>query len=334
MANKSSNNWPFDDKTQLARMAKALGRSADPNRGSDASRPARLRVRSHLTPKSVGDSGRPTVALGYHPDLPDHRDHSLAHLSKADLAELGKRLPQLTAKANLPSQVNNIAWCSPVEDQGSLGSCTAQAVVGMMEYMQRRSGKAHVDGSRLFVYKVSRKLQGWTGDTGSYLRTAIKAVAAFGIPPEQYWPYVIDKFEEEPTAFLYAFATNYQALNYTRLDPPGSSGKDTLAAVKKTLASGLGVVFGFSVYSSLTNAGDIPFPTENDKLTGGHAVMAVGYDDDHGQSGALLIRNSWGPGWGFDGYGYLPYEYIEQGLAQDFWTVLKSEWLDLEQFGK
>ncbi|OOG40019.1 hypothetical protein B0B52_14900 [Polaromonas sp. A23] len=272
------------------------------------------------------------MSLGYHPDLPDLRDRCFANLPKPEITELGKRFPLLASKSDLPRRVNNISWCSPVEDQGNLGSCTAQAVVGLMEYMQRRSGTQHVDGSRLFVYKVSRKLQGWTGDTGSYLRTTIKAVAAFGMPPEQYWPYMIEQFEEEPTAFLYASASNYQALKYTRLDPPAVDGKGTLAALKRTLSSGFSSVFGFPVYSSLTGSGEIPFPGSNDKLLGGHAVMAVGYDDDHGKNGALVIRNSWGSKWGYGGYGFLPYEYVEQGLAQDFWTVLKSEWLDLEQF--
>lgn len=351
MANKpGSNKWPFNDPKQITRMANAfawttdpdwatklassttLNWATDPGWGTDPRWTTRLRVRPTDRSESSNDTDRLNVTLGYHPDLPDRRDRCLAYLPRTEVAELGKRLPLLSGKRSLPPRVSNIPWCSQVEDQGDLGSCTAQAVVGMMEYMQRRSGKPHVDGSRLFVYKVSRKLQGWSGDTGSYLRTAIKAVAAFGMPPEQYWPYVINKFEEEPSAFLYAFAANYQALKYTRLDPPGVGGKDALEALKRTLASGLGVVFGFSVYSSLTNSGEIPFPSEKDKLLGGHAVMAVGYDDNHGKNGALIIRNSWGSKWGYGGYGFLPYEYVEQGLAQDFWTVLKSEWLDLEQF--
>lgn len=350
MATKSGKNWPFDDPTQVRRMAKAFGWPTDPDwatKSTSTTMPkwatdqgwetdprwvTRLKIRSPFAPATIDDGGRLTVSLGYHPDLSDFRDRSLQKLPKSEIAELGKRLPLLFGKGKLPEQVNHIPWCSPVEDQGKLGSCTAQAVVGLMEYMQRRGGIQHVDGSRLFIYKVSRKLQGWTGDTGAYLRTAMKAVAAFGVPPEQYWPYVIENFEEEPSAFLYAFASNYQALKYTRLDPPGVDGKNALLTLKRVLATGLGAVFGFPVYSSLTGAADIPFPTEKDRLLGGHAVMAVGYDDGHGKNGALIIRNSWGQGWGYSGYGFLPYEYVEQELAQDFWTVLKAEWLNLEQF--
>jgi C1A family cysteine protease len=103
-------------------------------------------------------------------------------------------------------------------------------------------------------------------------------------------------------------------------------------------------MFGFTVYSSIEQANDtgrIPFPSLRDKIEGGHAVVAVGYDDkmniknEHSEeetSGALLIRNSWGKDWGEEGYGWLPYEYIMRGLAEDFWSVLKKEWIDTGEF--
>jgi C1A family cysteine protease len=106
--------------------------------------------------------------------------------------------------------------------------------------------------------------------------------------------------------------------------------------LKRVLANGLGAVLGFPVYSSLTTAPDIPFPTQSDFLQGGHAVMVVGYDDEHmadgKKVGSFIIRNSWGGDWGLGGYGFLPYEYVKQALAVDIWTVLKTEWLDLEPF--
>ena len=286
--------------------------------------------------------GPPVVTLGWHPDVPDLRDKAAISGSGAKMRDKARqsfdRAIGIEAPKNgLPRRHENLRWCSPIEDQGSLGSCTAQATVGLMEFMQRRSGD-HVDGSRLFLYKVTRKLLGWTGDTGAYVRTALKAVAAFGVPPEQYWPYDITRYEEEPTAFLYSFANNYKALDYARIDVAGLVAKDVLTEVKRTLSSGLGVVFGFSVYSSLSNAADIPYPTTSDTLKGGHAVMAVGYDDDHKLPNgtpcpSLIIRNSWGTRWGRQGYGFLPDAYVLNGLAQDFWTVLKAEWLDVKTFG-
>ena len=104
-------------------------------------------------------------------------------------------------------------------------------------------------------------------------------------------------------------------------------------------------MFGFTVYNSYTQAattGKIPFPTSGESIAGGHAVVAVGYDDGvkiknanpgaTESTGALLIRNSWGTGWGMSGYGWLPYEYVLKGVAEDWWSLLKNEWIATGQF--
>jgi C1A family cysteine protease len=164
----------------------------------------------------------------------------------------------------------------------------------------------------------------------------MKAAVTFGVAPERQWPYDVSRFEEDPDAFLYSYAGNFKALNYTRLDSRDSTGGDTLSALKRSLAAGFPVVFGFPVYSSMGNAPDVPYPTWQDSLVGGHAVLAIGYDDDHEVDGSripsLLFRNSWGEGWGSDGYGYLPYRYVEEQMAVDFWTIFKEDWIDESQF--
>ena len=293
--------------------------------------------RSSAVGMRAGAGARRIVTMGWHPDLPDFRD---IDLDTRDLHAIGPRknsgtrIADLLCAKTLPSD-GKVDWretCSPVEDQGRLGSCTAQAVVGLMEYMMRRSGMNHIDGSRLFVYKVTRNLLGWTGDTGAYLRTAMHAVRAFGVPPEELWPYVIDRFEDEPTPFLYSYAQNFKAMKYVRLDKAGLQTDIILENVKYVLARGYPVVFGFTVYSSISDAANIPFPKKTDRRSGGHAVVAVGYDDDH-EEPSLIIRNSWGPMWGEGGYGYLPYEYVTRGLARDFWTAYSWDWIDTGFFG-
>lgn len=281
-------------------------------------------------------SGRRQVKGGWHPDIPDFRDYVLE--TPEFEAPLAKAKVRLTARSalRLPPRVDNRRFCSPVDDQAELGSCTAHAVVGMLEYMMKRGIGIHTELSRIFLYKVTRHLLGWTGDTGAYIRTTIKAVAGFGVPPEEFCPYDPSRYEEEPSAFLYSYANNFKAMAYARLDPYNTVGTKVLDTVKKCLAAGFVTAFGFPVYSSMTDSPYVPYPTSKDTLQGGHAVLAVGYDDGvevqdasgkKSAEGCLIFRNSWGDDWGDSGYGYLPYKYVEDALAEDFWTVYRSEWL-------
>ncbi len=280
--------------------------------------------------------------MGWIPDYPDFRDYTEETEAIKGLVGV-KGGPK--AKS-LPASVDLRKWCSPVEDQGRIGSCTAHAGVGIIEYYERKAFGRHLDGSRLFLYKVTRDLMKMKGDTGAYLRTTMGAMVLFGVPPEDYWPYSDqgDKFDLEPSSFCYAFAQNYQTIKYFRHDPPGANAAEVLKKVKTNLVAGCPAMFGFTVYNSIEQAGGdgkIPFPSSKENIEGGHAIAAVGYDDrmkiknQYGNietTGALLIRNSWGKGWGEGGYGWLPYEYVLKGLAQDFWSILKKEWVDVEQF--
>ena len=275
--------------------------------------------------------------MGWQRDLPDMRDCT-PESERID-AVLSKSAPLRKARKALPASVDLRRWCSPIEDQGELGSCTAHAAVSMMEYYERRTFGEHLDASRLFLYKVTRNLMGVKGDDGATLRETMKAMVLFGVPPEKYWPYAVRRFNEEPSAFCYSFAQSYQAVIYFRLDPPGTKPADALAAIKRHLAAELPSMFGFSVYSSIPAVGDgkgeIPFPQKGEKLEGGHAILAVGYDDKKkigDDKGALLIRNSWSLAWGEQGYGWLPYAYVERGLADDFWSMTKQKYTDTELF--
>lgn len=295
------------------------------------------------------------LAMGWLPDYPDIRDYTtrtksisqrLLNLNQKDsphamLTKAGVADPE---KAKLPASVDLRQWCSPVEDQEELGSCTANAAVGLVEYFERRACEKHIDASRLFLYKATRNLLHLKGDTGAYLRSTMEAMVLFGVPPEEYWPYAIKTFDKEPTAFCYSFAQNYQTLQYVRLDPAGIAPDQLLKQIKSNLAAKIPAMFGFTVYDSIQDAardGRIPFPGPRERVLGGHAILTVGYDDKmkirNAQSGkttvgALLIRNSWGQGWGDKGYGWLPYDYVLQGLAEDWWTVLKNEWIDTGEF--
>ncbi len=300
------------------------------------------------------DGGR-LSSMGWLPDYPSQRDYSVNHASVNErLGAVGQppvktmlaKVKAAKTTTKLPAKTDLREWCSPVEDQGNIGSCTANAGCGLVEYFERRAFGRHLDASRLFLYKATRNLMRVTGDTGGFLRTTMEAMTAFGVPPEEYWPYNTEDFDVEPTAFCYAFGQSYQAVSYYRLDPLGTKPEDLLTRIKTNLAKGLPAMFGFTVYQSYEqsndNGGKFPIPTNRERVSGGHAVDAVGYDDKMKvknantggveTTGALLVRNSWGTGWGEAGYGWLPYEYVLRGLATDWWSVLKAEWLNTGNF--
>jgi len=296
------------------------------------------------------------LGMGWLPDLPDYRDYTI---DTEDIAPKKKELKQKSIKdmltkigvtklpkGGLGAFMDLRSFCSPIEDQGNLGSCTAQAGVGLLEYYERRAFNTYINGSRRFLYKATRNLLGWVGDTGAYIRSTMGAMVLLGVPPEKYWPYIISDFDVEPSAFVYSLGQSYQAVSYYRLDPAGTPPVTLLARIKQYILAGLPSMFGFTVYSSITQAaatGKIPFPFTGDVVWGGHAIAAVGFDDTMQikhvhpfapvYTGALLIRNSWGTGWGDNGYGWLPYEYVLRGLAVDWWSLICNEWVESGKFG-
>jgi C1A family cysteine protease len=272
---------------------------------------------------------------GWLPDYPDHRDYTFETPLVASVLE---RTAVGRAPATLPERVDLRAWCSPVEYQGPINSCTANAACGLVEYFERRTFGQHVDVSRLFLYKVTRNLLGWRGDTGAHLRTTMTALEKFGTPPEAVWPYVVWWFDLDPPEWCYRLAAARQALLYYRLDSFGASPQQLLDRVKAHLAAELPAMFGFTSFVTMLRSdlrGRVPFPATGEPFFQTHAVVAVGYDDElevhnplpggASTTGALLIRNSWGRFWGEDGYGWLPYEYVLQGMAADFWVLIRSE---------
>jgi len=268
--------------------------------------------------------------MGWQRDLPDVRDYE----PKNVLAKDSKAL-KTPPKSGLPTKKDLSQWCSPVENQLNIGSCTANAGVGLLEYYENKAHGEFLDASRLFLYKTTRNLLGWIGDTGAWLRTTMQAMVLFGAPPSKYWPYDTSQFDAEPDAFHYAFASRYKAIQYYRLDQPGTSGANLLKRIKLFIAYGYPSMFGFTVYNFGNADGEFAFPGPGDSVQGGHAVVAIGYDDSRkigNKKGALKIRNSWGTGWGQNGYGWLPYAYVEQGLAVDFWSLFKADYFDTGKF--
>jgi C1A family cysteine protease len=237
---------------------------------------------------------------GWVPDLPDQRDFLYT--------------APTPVQRSIPPKMDLSSRCPPIYDQGQLGSCTANAIAAAIEFDQKKKFVP----SRLFIYYNERDMEGTIGsDSGAQIRDGIKSVATLGAPPERLWPYDISKFEEKPSDAAFSAAKADLVVLYQRLI-------QDIDTMRGCIASGFPFVFGFTVYQSFESAavaksGQLNMPKFDEKIIGGHAVMAVGYDDS---KRTFLIRNSWGTGWGKKGYFTMPYSYLTSSkLASDFWTI-------------
>lgn len=253
---------------------------------------------------------RKIAHYGWIPDLPDHRDHMFA--------------APVAVQAKLPPKVDLRPQCPPVVDQGQLGSCTANAIGNAHRFDQMKQAGAAQSfmPSRLFIYYNERAMEGTVAtDSGAMIRDGVKSIAQLGVCDEASWPYDVAKFKKKPGAACFKKAMAHQALTYRRL-------VQNAVQMKSCLASGYPFVFGFSVFESfesqvVAKTGVVPMPASSEKSLGGHAVMAVGYDD---ASQRFTVMNSWSDQWGMKGYFTIPYAYLaDSGLASDFWTVSTVE---------
>ncbi len=233
-------------------------------------------------------------------DKEDKRDHLFKH--------------QYTAPKVLPKSKDLRQWMSDIEDQESLGSCTANAFAGNLEYLYLRQ-KDPFQASRLFIYYNERYLiNEVNNDSGAYLRDGIKALKKWGVCHEAHWPYNIKHFTTKPYKECYKLALQKQIREYLRIR--------NIVEMKQSLADGYPFVFGITIYESfessfVSKTGTVPMPRRREAALGGHAMLCVGYDDSNQR---FIVRNSWGKGWANKGYCTIPYEYMINE-ANDLWTV-------------
>ena len=239
---------------------------------------------------------------GCHPDLPDARD-------------LARAVPQA---ADLPPTHDLRPLCPPVYNQGDLGSCTANAIAAAIEIDHRLANQPAWTPSRLFIYYNERAAEKMTAtDSGGRLRDGLKSVAKQGVCPETLWAYDITRFAVKPDERCYVDALKNLALKYESV--PQHSG-----ALEQILFSGKAVIVHMTLYEgfeseTVSHTGMVPLPGKFETSLGGHAVLCVGYDRPQQR---FLMRNSWGPSWGLEGYFWLPYAYLcDPALAGYFWVI-------------
>jgi len=242
-------------------------------------------------------------------------DNTFALIWKADKKDSRDYKYQVTAKVS-PNVVDLRQYCSPIENQGNLGSCTGQSIAGAIELLNKRNGKP-TDVSRLFIYYYERALLGTINyDSGAYIRDGIKVTNHNGVSLERYWPYDISKYKLEPVNEAKNDALTRKVTRYERV-------ADFNGCID-ALSNGYPVVVGFYVYQSFMSAtvartGNMPYPnTKRERLLGGHAVLLVGYNKS---KKVFIVRNSWGTSWGDKGYFYMPFDVIKPNMSSDYWVI-------------
>lgn len=242
----------------------------------------------------------------WRPDKPDARDHIFNAAA--------------VAPAQLLPAVDLRQYDSPIQDQGQIGSCTGNAIAGLINLIDRKVNNTPLQVSRLFIYYQERVYEGTVYyDSGAYIRDGIKTVYTYGAPTESLWPYQTRLLYNRPSTAAWTDAAKRKVTGYQRVQ--------SLNDIKVALSAGNPVVIGFTVYESFegnanNTTGMMPFPnTGTEQILGGHAVAVVGYNDNL-NGGRLICRNSWGTSWGDRGYFYMPYQVITTpGMASDFWMI-------------
>jgi C1A family cysteine protease len=227
-------------------------------------------------------------------------------------------------RGQLPAQVDNRQFCSPIADQGQLGSCTAFSMgKGLREYIANKNGEKATPVSAMWLYYNERAHMGSQyikQDSGAMLADGEYVLLNQGDAEETAWPYDIAKFTLKPSKASNATAAAHKI--------QASQDLASFDDVKAAIAAGQAVAFGFTVYESFENIGAdgvMPMPKPGEGVLGGHAVLAVGYDDT---KKLLTVRNSWGTSWGDQGYFYMPYDFASQmtgdnANTSEWWTSAK-----------
>jgi C1A family cysteine protease len=223
----------------------------------------------------------------------------------------------------LPKSISYRNQMPGVRDQGNLGSCVGFAVTAMKEWQETvenakeilagkkdsRKGEEY-NLSEAWVYWNAKKIDPWPNEEGTSIRYAMQVLQKIGVPCEGAWPYS-DVDYGKPKSWSKLIAKWAIIDSYWRVND--------LNDLRIALTSGP-VVIGIPCFLEIfmaDSSGYIPYPLNPNVIYGGHAICVVGYDDNSQQ---VIFKNSWGSDWGNNGYGILPYRYINDFLW-DAWAA-------------
>lgn len=197
-------------------------------------------------------------------------------------------------------------YVQQLPSQYNIGCCTACASLVAAEIIMA-IGNQKICLSRLFVYYMTREMQGRSGQEGAELKMTLTAMMKFGVSPEQHWPFNFTRVNTEPSIQSRNEAAYYRLHSFDFISPIHFK-----EAIDRKLPIVIGMYTGklfWELRGPLEKQAYKPINSTDNRQSKGHAVTIVGYDDDI-NGGSYIIANSLGPKWGDRGYGAIPYSCI------------------------
>ncbi|MFH1492016.1 MAG: C1 family peptidase [Candidatus Omnitrophota bacterium] len=215
----------------------------------------------------------------------------------------------------LPRKIDLTLKMSPVRDQGEEGTCVSFATAtGMKEYQELLDYEKLVILSPRFVYSECKKIDGMSELEGTTIRAAMQVLGEKGVCREKFWPYQAHQKDKAKEGTVQD-AKKFRIITYARIL--------NLNELRLNLVTKGSCVIGIQVFKGImeTKTGLVPLPKKNETTLGGHAICAIGYDD---RKKVIKFKNSWSDKWGQNGYGFLPYAYVERYMM-DAWSSVDIE---------
>ncbi|MEN6351673.1 MAG: C1 family peptidase [Syntrophomonas sp.] len=216
----------------------------------------------------------------------------------------------------------------PVFDQGQRGSCVACAGTWTLKaYEEIQQGDYPADGfSAAFLYTMCKQNDGAPDEEGTTPRTAMKMLKKYGVCSEDIMPYSTLENLAAPqvpsvSGVAMGEAVAFRIQTYAQICSASDLSRDeVLTAMRQALAKEGPFIIALLVCENFEPDANNKLPLPKGEVRGGHAVGIVG---DLPEQESLILRNSWGSGWGDNGYALLPYEWITSHYAGE-WSIFEA----------
>jgi len=224
------------------------------------------------------------------------------------------------AEGPWPSAVDLSSRLSPIKNQANYNACSAFACCAATEFVPfDRAGQN--ESERFLWYVTKANDGGQLGppelNRGTSIAVAIGQLMRTGSCWESACPTTEGPLLPPPPS-AYAQAGQMRVTHALKVQPNNSDG------VKNILRYGWPVIIGFYITSDTLNQSGFLSMPNGQPNAGGHAVLIVGYDDN---TQLFKIKNSYGTGWGQQGYGYMPYAFVREGNTFDLFVIDAQQYI-------